>query len=399
MTRAVVVGAGPAGTRSAEKLALGGAAVTLLGEEPGLPYDRVALSKYLAGDVHEHELVTHREAELARLGILHIHSVRATAIDRLGRSMTLSDGRSLDYDAAVLATGSDPFRLPLPGADLSGVLMYRTLADVQGMLRAAAAGGRAIVIGGGLLGLEAAVGLAKRGMDVTVLHAVDRLMERQLDTEAAARLRAHLQRTGIVSVLEARSVAVTGTARATGIALSDGTRIAADLVVMAVGIRPRVALAREAGLKVARGIVVDGAMRTSDPHIFAVGECAEVDGVCCGLVAPAFAQAETAARVILGEDASYVAESDATVLKVAGAPVWSAGEIDATDADSIVLDEPEGTYRRLLIRDDRLVGAILWGDTEDAAFYRNLIRRNHDVSLLRSELAFGAAFAPPELRS
>jgi nitrite reductase (NADH) large subunit len=130
-----------------------------------------------------------------------------------------------------------------------------------------------------------------------------------------------------------------------------------------------------------------------------VGECAEVDGVCCGLVAPAFAQAETAARVILGEDASYVAESDATVLKVAGAPVWSAGEIDATDADSIVLDEPEGTYRRLLIRDDRLVGAILWGDTEDAAFYRNLIRRNHDVSLLRSELAFGAAFAPPELRS
>jgi nitrite reductase (NADH) large subunit len=397
--RVVVVGAGPAGTRCAERLARGGAQVTLLGEEPGLPYDRVALSKFLVGDMSEAALITHEADHLAELAIVHLPGMLVVAIDRAAHRLTMQDGSTLDYDSLVLATGSDPFRLPLPGADLPGVLMYRTLADVQGMLRAAEAGGHGIVIGGGLLGLEAAVGLAKRGMQVTVLHAVDRLMERQLDSEAAARLRAHLERVGVISVLEARSVAIAGTERAEAMVLADGTRIPADLIVMAVGIRPRSGLAREAGLTVNRGIVVDDTMRTSDPAIFAVGECAEFAGACCGLVAPAFAQAEIAARVLLGEEAHYVVESDATVLKVAGAPVWSAGEIEAGDADVIVLDDPEGPYRRLLLRNDRLVGAILWGDTDDAAFYRNLIRRNHDVSDLRSELAFGAAFAPEELRS
>ncbi len=397
--RVVVIGAGPAGARCAERLARGGADVTLLGEEPGLPYDRVALSKFLAGDLQQADLITHREEHLAELGIKHLHSALAVAIDRQARRITLGDGRALEYDTAVLAIGSDPFRLPLPGAELPGVLMYRTLSDVLGMLRAAEAGGRAIVIGGGLLGLEAAVGLAKRGMKAMVLHGVSRLMERQLDDEAAARLRAHLERTGIITVLEAKTVSIDGVDRVEAVSLADGTRIPTDLVVMAVGIRPRVALAREAGLTVARGIVVDSSMRTSDPSIFAVGECAEVEGACCGLVAPAFAQAEIAARVLMGEEASYIAESDATVLKVAGAPVWSAGEIEAGDSDVIVLDDPEGPYRRLLLRGDRLVGAILWGDTDDAAFYRNLIRRNHDVSALRGELAFGAAFAPAELRA
>jgi nitrite reductase (NADH) large subunit len=398
--RIVVIGAGPAGTRCAELLARGGRAVTLVGGEPGPPYDRVALSKYLAGDVDAAALVTHAAPDLAALGIRHIPGVMAAEIDRGAACVRLVDGRRLPYDRLVLALGSEPVRLNLAGAEgLDGIVAYRTLDDVAAMLRAAATHRRGVVIGGGLLGLEAAVGLARRGMHVTVLHAVDRLMERQLDGEAAARLRAHLARSGVISVLSARSVAVEGEGRISAVRLEDGTRVPADLLVMAVGIRPRTPLARAAGLAVARGVVVDAAMRTSDPSILAIGECAEFEGQCCGLVAPAFAQAETAARALLGEPARYVRDTDSAVLKIAGAPVWSAGEIGAEDTETIVLDEPGGAYRALKLRDGRLVGAILWGDTADAPFYRNLIRREHDVSKLRSELVFGAAFSPLELRS
>ena len=264
-----------------------------------------------------------------------------------------------------------------------------------GACAAAGAGGDAIVIGGGLLGLEAAYGLAKRGMKVSVLHAVDRLMDRQLDHAAAALLTRRMAEYRIDTYLTAKTEIIEGRDRVEAVRLADGTRIPASLVVMAVGIRPETGLAREAGLDVQRGIVVDDAMRTSDSAIYAIGECAEHQGICCGLVAPAFAQAETCARVIAGANIAYVAEAEATALKVAGAGVWSAGRIDAADAEEIVLSDAEaGEYRKLLLREDRLVGAVLYGETHDAPWYQALIASGRPIQDLRAALAFGPAFIP-----
>lgn len=394
MSGIVVIGAGPAGMRCAETAAHLGATVTVIGEEPAAPYDRVALSRYLAREIDAQDLVTHRAADLAALGIRHRSGVRVDRIEREEKRLHMSDGSTLPYGTLVLATGATPVRLPLPGADRDGVLAYRTLDDVGTMIRLAEAGGDAIVIGGGLLGLEAAAGLAARGMRVTVLHAVDRIMERQLDPVAARRLAAHLARRGIDLVTQARTAAIEGTGAVEGVRLADGRLLPARLVVMAVGIRPNATLAREAGLAVDRGIIVDAAMRTSDPAILAAGECAELDGHCVGLVAPAFAQAETAARTACGESASYRASADSAALKVAGAPVWSAGEIEAPDAQAVVLDDPEGGYRRLLLRDERLVGAVLYGAVEDAPWYMRLIRGGAPLGPLRDALPFGPAFAP-----
>jgi nitrite reductase (NADH) large subunit len=389
----IIVGAGPAGLRCAERLAQAGHAVRVIGAEPGLPYNRVALSQHLAGDYQEAELITHDAIRLATLGISYRPGTMVSRIDRATRHVVLDTGETWCYETLVLALGSRPFRLPLPGADLPGVVMYRTLEDVRLMLRAAEAGGRAIVIGGGLLGLEAAVGLSKRGLVTTVLHAVDRLMERQLDHAAADMLSRRLQGQGIAVELNAGSVAIAGSARATGVVLKDGRTLKADLIVMAVGIRPEAELARAAGLAVGRGILVNAQMQSADPAIYAIGECAEIDGQCCGLVAPAFAQAETAAGHILGDDAAYRTTPDSAALKIAGAGVWSAGEIAASDVETMVYDDRDaGEYRKFLMRDHRLVGAVLYGETGDAAWYKQLI--GQDVRALRAALPFGRAYAP-----
>ena len=280
---------------------------------------------------------------------------------------------------------------PFPGADRPSVLMYRTLDDVQQMIAHAATGGDAVVIGGGLLGLEAAAGLARRGMRVTVLHAMDRLMERQLDFGAGALLRKRLEDQGIAVITEAKTVAI----HEHCVLLADGREIPARIVVMAVGIRPHTELARSCGLKVNRGILVDDAMRTEDPAIWAIGECSEHLGQTVGLVAPSYAQAEVAAAAILGGDACYVPVSDSAALKVAGAGVWSAGEIEG--ADPIILDDAEaGLYRRLMVRDDRLVGAVLYGETSDAPWYLGLIKDGRPIGSARQTLPFGPAFQPAE---
>ena len=380
----VVVGAGPAGVRVADRLAAAGHKVTLIGEEPGVPYDRVALSRYLAREVTARDL-----RRPPALGVRHLAGLRIAAIDRAARRVIASNGRRIGYETLVLATGASAFRLPLPGADLPHVKLYRTLAEVETMIGVAQGGGDAVVIGGGLLGLEAAVGLVARGMRVTVLHVADRLMERQLDPTAAGRLQAHLAAQGIVVRTRANTQAITPA----GVVLADGSVLPARLVVIAVGIRPNSALAAEAGLAVGRGILVDDAMRTSDPAILACGECAEHRGQCVGLVAPALAQAEIAARTALGETARYAASADSAALKIAGAPVWSAGEIAAPDTDALVLDDPDGGYRRLLLRNDRLVGAVLYGATEDAPWYMRLIREANPLGALRELLPFGPAFA------
>ncbi len=391
-SRVVIVGAGPAGARCADRLAAGGADVTLIGAEPAHPYNRVALSKYLAGDMDEHALITHHADHLESSRITWLPNTQVAAIDRAGRTVATAGGDHIAYDMLVLATGAQPVRLPFPGADGMQVLMYRTLADVQQMIAHAAAGGDAVVIGGGLLGLEAAAGLVYRGMRVTVLHATDRLMERQLDQGAASLLERRLAGQGIAVITSAKTVAIEPDA----VLLADGRRIPARIVVMAVGIRPHTELARGAGLAVNRGIVVDDAMRTEDPAIWAIGECAEHAGQCVGLVAPSFAQAEIAAANILGQDrARYVPVSDATALKVAGAGVWSAGEIGGDDP-IVLLDTEAGQYRRLVIRDDRLVGAVLYGEVTDAPWYLSLIKEGRPIGAARPTLPFGPAFQPAE---
>lgn len=386
----VIVGAGPAGARCADRLAAGGARVTLIGAERAHPYNRVALSQYLAGDVEEHALTTHHAEHLASSRINWRPGTQVAGLDRATKDVLVEGGERIAYDGLVLATGAQPVRLPFPGAGSAHVLMYRTLGDVQQMLAHAATGGDAVVIGGGLLGLEAAVGLARRGMRVTVLHAVDRLMERQLDGGAAALLERRLAGQGIAVITNAKTTAI----EADAVLLADGRRVPAKIVVMAVGIRPNADLARAAGLPVNRGILVDDGMRTADPAIWAIGECAEHDGQCVGLVAPSFAQAEVAAASILGQAARYVAVSDATALKVAGAGVWSAGETG--EGELIVLDDGEaGQYRRLLVRGDRLVGAMLYGEVGDAPWYLKLIKEGRPIGAARDVLAFGPAFQPP----
>ena len=396
MSDVIVIGAGPAGLRCAESLAKAGQRVTVIGAEPGMPYNRVALSNYLAGDVDAADLVTFSAERLASLGIAFLSGVKVTEIDRAAHMLRTDRGDNLAYARLVFATGSQAIRLPLPGADLPGVLLYRTRDEVNTMMDVAQNGGRAVVIGGGLLGLEAAVGLSRRGMKVTVLHAVSRLMERQLDDRSGALLAERLRSQGIAVELGAGSVAIAGEHSATAVVLKDGREIPADLVVMAVGIRPESALARASGLNVGRGIIVDDRMLTSDPAIYAVGECAEHNGICCGLVAPAFAQAEIAARHMLGETATYIPATDATTLKVAGAGVWSGGNISADGAEVLEYFDVNGPhYRCLLLRDQRLAGAVLYGETSDAAWYKSLL--GEDVEALRETIVFGRAFGDADL--
>ncbi len=386
-----MVGAGPAGARCADRLAHGGAAVTLIGGEAAHPYNRVALSQFLAGDLDEAALVTHHPNHLTDRKIEWRPDTRVVALDRPAKQAVLESGEAVAYDRLVLATGAQAVRLPLPGADRPNVLMYRTLDDVQRMIAHAASGGDAVVIGGGLLGLEAAAGLVRRGMRATVLHAAHRLMDRQLDEGAAALLQDRLSTQGITVITQANSVAI----EEGGVLLADGRQIPARIVVMAVGIRPHTELARSSGLPVNRGVLVDDAMRTEDPAIWAVGECAEHAGQCVGLVAPSYAQAEVAAADILGKEARYVPVSDATALKVAGAGVWSAGEIEGSDP-IVLSDADSGQYRRFLLRDDRLVGAVLYGETTDAPWYLSLIKEGRPIGAARGILPFGSAFQPAE---
>ena len=392
--KVVVVGAGPAGTRCAVRVAqrVPSAEVTLCGAELALPYDRVALSKLLAGEAEVADLITHKLADLSALGVAFRAGAAITGIDRAARCVVRRSGERLPYDRLVLATGSTAVRLPLPGAALPGVLAYRNMDDVRAMLRVAQGHGQAVVIGGGLLGLEAATGLAARGMKVTVVHAMGWPMERQLDPEAGALLVKRLSKRGIRFVMPAATVALEGGQHVQGVRLDDGRLLPATLVVMSVGIRPNVTLAKDADLSVARGVVVDDAMRTSDAAIFAVGECTEHQGRTIGLVKPALEQAEVAAAAIAGEAARWLPAPDAAALKVSGTAVWSAGEIGAERAEAIILrDEAAEEYRRLFLRDGRLVGAVLYGDTADAGYYMRLIAEQQPVRS-REALAFGPAF-------
>jgi nitrite reductase (NADH) large subunit len=394
----VIVGNGMAAARLVDELAksaLGRYAIAVVGEEPRLAYNRVLLSSLLADEVAPADVELRPARWWRDRGVTLRYGSRATAIDVTARTVTLADGGRLAFSKAVLATGSRPIQLGIPGIDLAGVMTFRDIGDVDTMRMRAGPGARVVVIGGGLLGLEAAHGLAKAGARVTLVHLIDRLMERQLDPVAAGMLRRAVEARGVEVVLEAATKRIAGAQRVEAVALEDGRVIPADLIVVAVGVRPNATLAAQAGIAVNRGIVVDDGLATSAHDVFAIGECTEHRGQCYGLVEPGYEQAAVLARRLAGKPASYPGSVVATNLKVSGVDVFSAGDfLDRDGAETIVLHDPGlGVYRKLVIAQDRLVGAVLYGDTSDGTWYLDLIRSGQSIARFRDDLAFGRALA------
>ncbi|MGP8123253.1 MAG: nitrite reductase large subunit NirB [Xanthobacteraceae bacterium] len=368
--------------------------VTVFGAEPRVNYDRIMLSPVLSGEKQFDDIIIHDDAWYARHKVDLRRGQTVVAIDRIWRTVRTDAGDVVPYDRLVIATGSRPILIPVPGAELPGVVTFRDLDDVHAMLAAAAKGGNAVVIGGGLLGLEAAAGLAAKGMTTTVVHLMPTLMERQLDPNAAYLLQKAIEKRGIRILTGANTSAILGAEKVEAVRLEDGQTLAADLVVMAVGIRPNTVLAREAGLEVKRGIVVDDLLRSSDENIFAVGECVEHRGQTYGLVAPLYEMAKTLAASLAGERAQgYVGSVTSTKLKVTGIDLFSAGDFSERDEqDEIVLRDPSrGVYKRVVLRDNRVVGAVLYGDTADGSWYFDLLRKNADVTAQRETLIYGQA--------
>lgn len=393
----VIVGKGMAATRLVDELsqrALGRYSIAVIGAEPRLAYNRVLLSPLLAGEIGEPEIELKPAAWWRARGVSMLYGKPVSGIDRAAKTVTLADGPTLPYGKLVLATGSRPLMPPVPGFELPGVATFRDVADVAQFRVAAAAGARVVVIGGGLLGLEAAYGLARIGGKVTLLHLANRLMERQLDREGAGLLATEIAAHGIDIRLNCTAERFVGEGRVKSVELTNGSAIPADLVVVAIGVRPRVELAVAAGLDVNRGVDVDDGLASSDPSIFAVGECAEHRGQVYGLVEPAYEQARVLATRLAGGTERYTGSLLATNLKVSGVGVFSAGEFEAGEgAEVMVLRDPSaGVYRKFVLRDGRLAGCVLVGDTGGALFYLGLIRSQQDISPIRADLPFGEAY-------
>jgi nitrite reductase (NADH) large subunit len=394
----VVIGNGMAAARFCEELAqraLGRYAVAVIGQEPQLAYNRVLLSSVLAGEVAASETVLKPATWWRDRGVTLCYGTPVTTVDLSARRVTLAGGNKLDFAKLVFATGSRAIRLPLPGAELPGVLTFRDLADVASISRAARRGSRVVVIGGGLLGIEAAYGLAKAGAKVTLVHLMDRLMERQLDARAASMLKRAVEAKGIEVLLDTATALFSGNCHVEAVEFKDGRAIAADTVVVAVGIRPNAEIAAAAGLSVNRGIIVDDHLATDRPDVFAIGECAEHREICYGLIEPANEQAHVLAARLAGRDVCYSGSINATNLKVSGVQVFSAGDFVGTaGTESIVLaDAGLGTYKKLVVAGGRLVGAVLYGDTTDGLWYLDLIRSGAAIDSLREDIVFGRAFA------
>ena len=400
--RLVMVGNGMAGVRTLEellKIAPDLYEITIFGAEPHPNYNRILLSPVLAGEQTLEQIVLNDWAWYAEHGITLHAGCTVTEVNRARRTVQAVRGTgetiSVPYDRLILATGSNPFLLPIPGKDLDGVLAYRDIADTQAMIDAAAQYRHAVVIGGGLLGLEAANGLMKRGMQVTVVHAGEWLLDRQLDPTAGQMLQKALQERGMAFLMQAQTEALLGNAagRVQAVRFKDGSEIPADLVVMAVGIRPNTALAESMRLHVDRGIVVGDTMQTTtDPRIYAVGECAAHRGIAYGLVAPLFEQGRVAANHLaefgIGR---YLGSQTSTKLKVTGIDLFSAGDfMGGAGTEEIVMSDPgAGQYKKLVLKDDKLVGACLYGNTVDGSWYFQLLREGRSVAELRSSLMLG----------
>jgi nitrite reductase (NADH) large subunit len=393
----VIIGNGMAPGRMLEELfekAPGLYDVTIFNAEPRVNYDRIMLSPVLSGEKSYDDIVIHTDDWYAAHGVTLHKGAKVTGIDRAAKTVTSANGITASYDKLVIATGSLPFIIPVPGHQLPGVLAYRDLDDVENMLAIAAGKGRAIVIGAGLLGLEAAYGLKRQGMEVTVIHLMPTIMERQLDPAAAYLLEKALNERGIDIITKANTKRIIGTEKVEGIELEDGRVLFGDMVVMAVGIRPASQLAKDAGLAVNRGIVVDDGMMTSDAAIFALGECAEHRGICYGLVAPLYESARVLADRLTGGSAEYHGSVVNTKLKVTGINLFSAGDFaEAPDREEIVLrDAAAGIYKRLVLKENRIIGAVLYGETADGSWFFDLLKKQTDISAMRDTLIFGQSY-------
>ncbi|MDD2989203.1 MAG: nitrite reductase large subunit NirB [Zoogloea sp.] len=399
----VMVGNGMAGVRTLEelrKIAPDMYDITVFGAEPHPNYNRILLSPVLAGEMTIQDIILNDLQWYADNGItLHL-GARVTRIDRHNRSVIATDRNgetvTANYDRLLIATGSTPFMPPFPGRDLPGVISYRDIKDTDEMIDAAARYRHAVVIGAGLLGLEAANGLALRGMAVTVVHNSGWIMERQLDRTAGKMLQAELEKKGMQFKMNAQTAELVAgeSGRVAAVKFKDGDSISADLVCVAAGIRPNVELAEKAGIHCNRGIVVNDTLQTYDPRIYAVGECANHRGTAYGLVAPLFEQAKVCANHLAEMGIGrYQGSVTSTKLKVTGIDVFSAGDFSGTDgAEDIVLHDPGlGIYKRIVLKNDRLVGAVLYGDTKDGAWYFQLLKDEQDIHDIRDHLVFGNA--------
>lgn len=396
-SRLVLIGNGMAGVRCVEEiLALEPDRfdITIIGSEPHTNYNRILLSKVLQGNTSIDDITINAESWYDEHGITLHKGEEAIAIDTAVRRVRTSAGREVQYDKLILATGSNPFMLPLPGADKPGVLAFRDIKDCNAMIKASATMKRAVVIGGGLLGLEAARGLLNLGMDVSVVHIHNYIMERQLDRTAAEMLRKELEKQGMRFLLEKQSERILGRKRVEGLQFKDGSRVETNLVVFAVGIRPNVKLAAASGIETNRAIVVNDYMETSVPGVYAVGECAEHRGIAYGLVAPLYEQGKVLAKVVCGQDtAGYGGSTLYSQLKVSGVDVFSAGAIQEPEDGAAIMryDGLRGTYSKITVAGNRITGAVLFGDTSQGNQLLRYIQTKADVSVLEEEAGSNAA--------
>jgi nitrite reductase (NADH) large subunit len=391
--RLVVVGNGMAGVACVEQILKHAPRfdITIFGDETHVNYNRILLSSVLAGEKASDEIALNPIEWYERNNIDLRVGIRVTDVDPVAKTVTAQDGSVASFDTLLLATGSSAWMPPIEGLDKDGVFAFRTLDDTRALLERARPGARAVVIGGGLLGLEAARGLQVKGCDVSVVHLMDTLMERQLDATGGAYLTARMEALGVRVLLERSTKAIRGASRAEAVEFADGTSIDADLVVVAAGIRPNVELGRKAGLRINRGIVVNDHLETSHPDIFAVGECVEHNGVCYGLVAPLIEQGKVLAATITGNRGPvYSGSIQAAKLKIMGVDVFSAGVwAHAEDAEPVRFEDPAlGVYKKLVLRGGKLAGVILVGDTSDSHRYMDWLRSEADLSTRRRHLLF-----------
>ncbi len=395
----VMVGNGMAGVRTLEeilKMAPDLYDITVFGAEPHTNYNRILLSPVLAGEMTLDDIMLNDAAWYEKRGIKLRLNKQIQKIDRIARKVIAADGTEESYDRLLLATGSNPFVLPIPGKDLPGVITYRDIKDTNAMIAAASQYKHAVVIGGGLLGLEAANGLKLRGMDVTVVHLGEWLMERQLDKTAADMLKKSLENKGLKFLLKKQTTAILGNAegRVGRVSFSDGEEIPADLVVMAVGIKPNDDLAKAAGIHCTRGVVVSDTMQTYDPRIYAVGECVSHRGTAYGLVAPLFEMSKVCATHLANMGIGrYEGSVTSTKLKVTGVDLFSAGSFQGgAETEELVFHDPMGgVYKKLVLKDDCIVGGVMVGDTADGAWYFQMLREKTNINEIRGQLVFGQA--------
>lgn len=393
----VVIGNGMAGMRTVEeilKIDPDMYEIVVFGSEPYGNYNRIMLSPLLAGDKTIEQIMLNDEQWYVDNAIKLHKGCKVSQIDRIKRKVIADNGLEESYDRLLVATGSDPVMIPVPGYELDGVIGFRDINDVEQMLASAQKYKKAVVIGGGLLGLEAANGLLQQGMQVTVVHLMDRLMERQLDMPAASMLQESLQKRGIEFLMQTQTDSIVGNNRVEKVCFKDGSEVEADLVVMAVGIRPNIELAKASGIYCERGIVVNDTLQTYDPAIYAVGECVEHRGQTYGLVAPLFEMAKVCANHLVKMGISrYSGTLTSTKLKVTGIDLFSAGDFtgDENTDELVFQDKARGVYRKIIVRDNKVQGAVMYGETIDGSWYFDLMRDGNDISEFRENLLFGQA--------